>query len=600
MLIRVFIYVVFIIQVSSTWAQTHKDSTSTNKIEEIYNKNRHTRWGKLIFKRNQSNALKNTAVEDKNKKEAKKHQNQIIRKINITTFDPFGKKLNDDNKKPNRYEKIGNAVHLKSKDITIRNFLLIKEGAKFDTIDYSESERILRIQNFIRDVKITTTDFGSKDSVDIDIMVLDTWSMIPRGSISPTNINANLTNRNFLGLGHTLYVKYYNHFKLNTDAYNFRYTIPNLAKKYITSNIELSRETNLDRRVGLSFNRNFYSPLTKWAGGVGYYYNSIHDSLPTINPNELNNYNFKYGNFNIWGGYSKSLFKDETGFTNLILSVKYNSLHYFNNTNYTEDPYNFYRNENTILFSTGIISLDYSKDKYIFYDNLIEYIPVGKSLSFTIGHQRKNKITRPYIGSNLSFGDYFSTGYFGGSLQFGTFLEGKSLTQSVLKFEATYFTRVFSLGSWKFRQFFNPEFIIGFNRLPYEKDKITLNGRNGIEGFENYHLRGTKKLLLNFQTQAYSPKEIFGFRLNPFLNMSLGMIGDDQHKLFKNNLYARLGLGVQINNDYLIFDKLQLSISFFPNLQDRGKNILRFNDLKNTQFGLQQFNLGQPSTILYE
>src|SRR5690606_37966691 len=118
---------------------------------------------------------------------------------------------------------------------------------------------------------------------------------------------------------------------------------------------------------------------------------------------------------------------------------------------------------------------------------------------------------------------------------------------SVFRIEALYFSRIIQWGKWKFRQFVNPELVYGYNRIPYDKDRINLNGRNGIEGFDSYHLRGTKKLLVTFQTQSYAPYQWLGFRFNPFINASLGLIGDTSHKIFHNHLYYSVDDGIQIN-----------------------------------------------------
>src|SRR5690606_26546323 len=293
-------------------------------------------------------------------------------------------------------------------------------------------------------------------------------------------------------------------------------------------------------------------------------------------------------------------YRNQRIITNLITSVRYYNQNYSEQPTQLYDPYHFYSDNKNLLVSAHISSFNYVKDQYIFYDNIIEDIAVGKTLGITTGLQWKNNLRRPYLGAKLAFGDYFRTGYFGGSIQWGTYFNRRTLEESVFRIEGMYFSKVFQLGNWKFRQFFNPEFVIGYNRLNYEKDRISLNGRYGIEGFDSYHLRGTKKLLLNFQTQSYAPKQWLGFRFNPFLNMSLGMIGDTSHVLFDKRMYARFGLGVQIDNDYLIFNRFQLSISYFPSIPDNGHHIFKTNNLRNNQFQLQQFNVGQPEPVLFQ
>src|SRR5690606_35799901 len=100
-------------------------------------------------------------------------------------------------------EKTGNNLHVKSKEGTIRNFLLIEKDRPLDMLQLEESERLLRTQRYIRSVEVIVKPVpNTTDSVDVFVNVLDSWSLIPSVALS-TNTNAlRLRERNFLGLGH--------------------------------------------------------------------------------------------------------------------------------------------------------------------------------------------------------------------------------------------------------------------------------------------------------------------------------------------------------------------------------------------------------------
>jgi len=592
-------------------AQSQQDvSESTQYIDSLSKAKKKTKVGKyfqkLVFKRQPTrNIQRNQAVDQSELNDNfYKYQGKIIRKINIQSYDPFGNSLTDSTQSPkNRLEKIGNKLHLKTKAFTIRSMLLVKPNQPLDSLRIKESERLLRSQRYIRRVRIRPIEIEGTDSVDLDIRVLDAWSIYPNGSLSTSSGRLNLSTRNFGGFGHYLGGYYRRKFKSGEDGIRLQYMIPNIAQTFISSNVLYEKDLADNYTKTILVNRNFYSPLTKWAGGLMYNQTFYKDSVPNIATETFDISNFKYHYVNIWGGYSIRLYeryRNQRIITNLITSVRYYNQNYSEQPTQLYDPYHFYSDNKNLLVSAHISSFNYVKDQYIFYDNIIEDIAVGKTLGITTGLQWKNNLRRPYLGAKLAFGDYFRTGYFGGSIQWGTYFNRRTLEESVFRIEGMYFSKVFQLGNWKFRQFFNPEFVIGYNRLNYEKDRISLNGRYGIEGFDSYHLRGTKKLLLNFQTQSYAPKQWLGFRFNPFLNMSLGMIGDTSHVLFDKRMYARFGLGVQINNDYLIFNRFQLSISYFPSIPDNGHHIFKTNNLRNNQFQLQQFNVGQPEPVLFQ
>ena len=120
-------------------------------------------------------------------------EGKIIRKINIESLDPFGYSVTDTTNKPNKWlERFGNNIHSKSKKWTLRNFLLFKKNEIFDSIIVKESERLLQSQRFIRRAIIIPSNIeNSKDSIDVTIRVLDSWSLIPTGSYSKSDSKIN-------------------------------------------------------------------------------------------------------------------------------------------------------------------------------------------------------------------------------------------------------------------------------------------------------------------------------------------------------------------------------------------------------------------------
>ena len=135
------------------------DSVSVyQNINDLSKKSKFSRFVyKLIFK---ESALKaENLVPFKPKKEVKvvkKHQEgKIIRNITIETLDPFGFSVSDEKKIPKKkYEKIGNSAHIKTKEITIRNIMLLKKHDSLDAKLLYESERLIRSQRYIREVAI--------------------------------------------------------------------------------------------------------------------------------------------------------------------------------------------------------------------------------------------------------------------------------------------------------------------------------------------------------------------------------------------------------------------------------------------------------------
>jgi len=162
-------------------------------------------------------------------------EGKIIRHIQILSLDPFGNSLSDTLAHPTNFiGKAGNRLHVKSREITIKNLMLIHKNQVFDSYLVKESERLLRARPFIQDVMFSVkTVSANSDSVDIDVLELDKWSILPDFSASTSNFTIHLDDRNFLGLGHEFKNVYSWYWKDKLPVYNFTYFIPNIKNTYI-------------------------------------------------------------------------------------------------------------------------------------------------------------------------------------------------------------------------------------------------------------------------------------------------------------------------------------------------------------------------------
>jgi hypothetical protein len=215
----------------------------------------------------------------------------------------------------------------------------------------------------------------------------------------------------------------------------------------------------------------------------------------------------------------------------------------------------------------------------------------------TGGYQIKNSVGRRYIGARISSGNYHPWGYLSSNFEYGTFFHESHPEEGVFTAGINYFTGLFEVGKWKFRQFVKPQFTVGLNRFVY--DSLTLNDGYGLDGFNSSSLSGTKRMVLTFQTQTYAPWNLIGFHFGPFFTCSLGMIGDVV-KGFKNSkLYSLFGLGVLIKNENLVFNTFQISISFYPIIPGKGFDILKMNSFSTSDFGFRDFEIGKPANTVF-
>jgi hypothetical protein len=599
--------------------KTENDSTTVyEKIEDYSKKRKTTKFlHKLIFK--SPNKKTNKKTNPPKKQNLYPYQGKIIRNINIETHDPFGFSFKDSTHTANSWlEKTGNNIHMKTKQFAIRNFLLVKENMHFDALSIKESERLLRSQNFIRSVEVKVKNVSkSKDSVDIYIDVLDTWSLLPNVNLSTTKNTLKLKDRNFLGFGHQFETSFTDRLDIRRNGYNFNYSIPNFKNTFIRTTVGYNK--NLDGFYGTYFNvsRPFYSPLTIWGGGI--YIDEQFRREYLFDTSLLSNeQNFKYQSQDIWGGHSFKIFHGDTEkerTTTLIGSARFLHVDYKEAPSIEYDSIHYFSSETFYMGSIGLASRQFIQDSYIFRDGITEDVPIGTIYAVTAGVQHKNQKYRPYIGARISHGNYFSWGYLSTNLEYGTFLNNNKTEQTAYSFQANYFTNLIALGErWKMRQFVKPQFLIGINRLNSIGDRLTIDENNrfpgvygnadqrdnsaGIPGFRS-DLMGTKKYVLSLQTQFYSPWEVLGFRLNPYFNFTTGILGNEGINITKSRLYSAFGVGFIVRNDYLVFSSFQISFSYYPTIPGQGDHIFNSNSLETEDFGFQNFQLGKPTTVWY-
>jgi hypothetical protein len=598
--------VLFSVVASGQVSYVKKDTTRLYRDIETFSKRNkfNTFMYRLIFKPIAAVSKKVTSKKPYKKLIQKPYstfQGKIIRKINIVTLDPFGFSATDTTTiAKNWLIKTGNTLHIKTQRIAIRNLLLIRENEPFNSFFVKESERLIRTQKFVHDVNFYVTSSGLKsDSVDIYIRELDIWSINGEGSVSRSHINAGISDKNFLGSGHEFQSVFSRNITTRISAFNTYYFIPNIKTTYINSKLHLGIDGYGNIRKSLAFERPFYSPYARWAGGISFSSLVKKDSLKNINPLYFP-LEYKYRSQDFWAAKSIQIFQGSTEeelATNLIFALRYLRMRYYEKPVDIRDPLHIYSSEDFYLAGIGLSTRKYVQDTYIFKYGTTEDVPVGKVLELTGGFQLRINSWRPYLGTRFSAGNYLEWGYLSTNVDFGTFFRSSKVEQGTITAGINYFTGLFEVGNWKLRQFVKLQITIGLNRFPY--DTLTLNDNYGLVGFNSTTLSGTNRMLITLQTQSYSPWNLAGFHFGPFLECSLGMLGDSKTRSKNRRLYSQFGFGVLIKNENLIFSSFQISISFFPLIPGKGYGIFKINSLNSGDFGFRDFEIGKPVPIMY-
>lgn len=608
------------------WAQEQKHKITPVPEQSKEEQPHKTVAGKLIHRLIIKSNIREIDPESEYRKEQpvpfKQAQGKIIRHISVQAVDPFGYSLRDTSVKPTSFlKKTGNTLHINSRRETIANLLLIHVKEPFDSLLFKESERLIRGQQYVQEVgTYTSLNTPTKDSVDILIRVIDRWSIIPSLRLSESDLRIGLADNNFLGLGNRLHFDARVNENIRGPVVQLGYLIPNIRNTHITGSLQYyyADNNNLIRNMefkrplyspsnynlptltlsnrylvrSIELSRTFFSPLTRWAGGLyigqmvtsqNYFVNdSLQYSSTTTNMTDL------------WGGWSWPLYKGNSlkaRTTSMVVSGRILRTRYPDMPTNNEGR-NLFNNGNFYFAGLGISSRRYIQDRYVFDYGKVEDIPTGHTFGITTGLYRQ-KTSQLYLGLYAGWGNNYRYGYLSSHFEYGAFIGNEGFRQQAITGRMNYYTPLFSVGYWKVRQFIKPTAIIGINRLP--TDMVTLSEE--MEEFEELKTPATRMLVLTLQTQSYAPWQIYGFRFGPYFFSSIGMLGHKAAEPSDRRLYAALGLGLLIKNNYLLINTFQVSLTYYPFLPGRGEHILNLNAYKTSDFGFHDFEITKPQVV---
>ncbi len=537
--------------------------------------------------------------EEKNVNPYLKYQDKIIRQINVIVYDPFGHVVSDTNaRNMNGLQKLGNNLHFRTRHFVIINKLLFHEHDSVDALKISESERLLRQAVFVNDANIFITKTGNKDSVDVNVIVLDKWPITVPITITDISGNIRFRNQNLFGLGQQF--ELYTGFKKpNLMEYAGSYNIANIDNTYISSQLSAHKDIN-GTDLALSFDRGFFSPLTKWAGGlsVANYqrYFAYADSTDGA-PLKANMDIFAY---DVWAGRSFKLSKEKTFFnqsTNIITGLRFTNSSYLQRPPFSIDKGVSNQNTSAIIGNVGFAIQQYYKEKYVYRFGATEDVPEGLIVQFIYGGYKKEfKSFRYYTGFELARAKHFNFGYLSATISEGIFYNKNVPNDITTNFNMYYFSDLARRGKWFFRQFFYYNLVHGENKISGER--LTLSPGE-LYGFNGTTLSGNTKMTFNSETVAYMPYNIIGFRLAPILMIGNGMIGDPQNHIIHSRIYQSYSLGMLFRNESLLSSTFQLSVGFYPVLPEGKSNVFIYNPVTSFTLRVRAFSVNKPDFVSY-
>ncbi|GAA0894430.1 hypothetical protein GCM10009122_41110 [Fulvivirga kasyanovii] len=526
----------------------------------------------------------------------KKYEGQVINNIRIKKLEVFGTRITDTTKNYDSWAiNIANDMHVYTRSRIIKSNIFFKEGDRVDPGLLTDSERILRNLPYVKDARIYVISRKGVPGVEVLIIVKDIWSI--SGEISVDNVERSdfaVIDKNFLGLGH----EFRNEFLYNTEyvpkiGYSGTYSVNNIYKTFITGEVNFARSEPLDR-AGVRIYRNFITPEIKYAGGIDI--NKSNILLNRIFPDTTIEFYTKFNQQDLWLGRSWLISETDDGVrTNIQVGARFDRTRYLDRPVVEKDTNQQFFDRNLYLVSVGFSQRSYEKSALILGYGRTEDIPSGYLLEFTTGKEVNEFYNRTYLGWRLSTGRYFGRlGYIRPSLHLGGFVRKSRVDQGVFSLQGDYFSPLYRVKKFNFRQFLRLRYTTGINR--YDNEYININNQNGVRGLNYTFLRGTRKLSFSSETVAFTPYYIIGFRFAFFAFFDLALVNADNSKLLKNQLYQGYGLGVRLRNENLAINTIQIRLAWYP-VTPPTTSGLGFDLSGQAPLRIADFRIEEPSVI---
>jgi hypothetical protein len=547
----------------------------------------------LLFDEHQSKPGKKSSKPD-NYATFPEHAGKIIREVKIAKLAVFGTDIDDTTEFKNDSWLIrrGNEIHNYTRSSVIRNHLFFSEGQLLDPLKLEDSERTLRSLPYVKDARVLIEPIDD-DAVNVVVLVKDNWSLYPE--IHVLNIDRwrlKVTEKNFLGFGHEFFNELrYN--SRNTREFGYRglYRVRNIGHSFITADFTFAESEEYLNR-GVRIYRNYVVPEIELAGGMEISLNG--HNVVRILPDTIVDFDVKYQYQDVWASHAYPVGSVEKR-KRLVTGGRFIRYSFLDQPEVRSDSnYNYFDREQYLL-NIGFSKRTYEKSSLIYGFGRTEDIPLGYLLSFSAGKEYNQFYDRWYAQFDYSIGGYLGKiGYFRPSLSLGGFLKNKNIEQGIFKGQLSYFSYLYYLKRFAFRQFFYLNYTHGFNRFGTEF--IDINNANGIRGFRSIELLGTKKMIFRSETLSFTPFYLIGFRMAIFGFVDIAAIQQEDGKLWDAKFYQGYGLGIRFRNENLAFKSISIRLGYYPNAPADA-------DLYNMQFGgetilrYQDFAVSPPSVI---
>lgn len=207
--------------------------------------------------------------------------------------------------------RLANRWHMVTRGSVIEQQLLFRSGDRFSQRVLEESERLLRVNNYLYDAKVTPIRYAD-GVVDIRVWTRDLWTLMPGISVSRSGgenrSRVELSEQNLLGLGVKLRVTYVENVERNSTS--FEYFDKNLGESWTSAFFKYSDSSD-GGTTQFRLMRPFYAMDTRWSAGATLFDDEREESFYDLG-NEAAEYRSETKLYTAFRGWSAGLINSWT------------------------------------------------------------------------------------------------------------------------------------------------------------------------------------------------------------------------------------------------------------------------------------------------
>jgi hypothetical protein len=226
-----------------------------------------------------------------------------------------------------------------------------------------------------------------------------------------------------------------------------------------------------------------------------------------------------------------------------------------------------------------------------------EDVPYGFLAQATIGFGDEEYEYRPYLGFEAGVARHIErAGYFTTTVEVGGLIDNGRFEEGAVNVVTFFFTNLTAAGEYKFRHMSRLLYTIGIRRLPFET--INLDGK--IRGLSSADAEGNSNLILNWESIAFTPWDLYRFRFAVFWYTDLGFLSPRDEKLLsRDSFYGTIGIGCRIRNESLVFGTLNLEVGYLLRVPD-DKDRWYFDTGTTNEEIFGTIDISRPDVVPFE